>query len=250
MAAMGAGQVIELAVFDLETTGVDPNSDRIVTAFFGVLDGDGELTVSREWIVDPGVPIPPGASNVHGWTAERLAADPRTRHDLDVVAVEIVHAIWAACNPARPDWMPVAGHNLAYDLTMLRAHLHEPDAQMVPFGPSGVRVLDSYVLDKHFDPRVPGSGQRKLTPTAARYGIELTDAQAHDAAFDAVAAGRICQRILSRWTPPESWTAQDAVTWIHGAQVRWRREQQASLERWLRANVDPEIVCERGWPIA
>lgn len=88
MAAMGAGQVIELAVFDLETTGVDPNSDRIVTAFFGVLDGDGELTVSREWIVDPGVPIPPGASNVHGWTAERLAADthaprPRRRRGRD-----------------------------------------------------------------------------------------------------------------------------------------------------------------------
>lgn len=240
----------ELAVFDLETTGTDPHADKIVTAFFGILDGDGELTISREWIVDPGVPIPAGAASVHGWTDERLAADSRTRHDLDVVAVEIAHAIREACDPSRPGWMPVAGHNLAYDLTMLRAHLHEPETQMPAFGKAGVRVLDSYVLDKHFDPYVPGSGQRKLTPTAERYGIELTEAQAHDAAFDAVAAGRICQRILARWKTPEAWSAQDAATWIHGAQVKWRAEQQARLERWLRENVDPEIVCERGWPIA
>jgi DNA polymerase-3 subunit epsilon len=66
----------EVAVFDLETTGVDPNSDRIVTAFFGVLDSDGELTVSREWIVDPGVPIPPEAAAIHGLTDADVADCP------------------------------------------------------------------------------------------------------------------------------------------------------------------------------
>lgn len=33
-----------VAVFDLETTGVDPSPDRIVSAYVGVLDSTGAIT--------------------------------------------------------------------------------------------------------------------------------------------------------------------------------------------------------------
>lgn len=60
--------------FDLETTGTDPDSDRIVE--LAVLDPEtepGELVL----LFDPGVPIPPGASAVHGIRDEDVRGEPR-----------------------------------------------------------------------------------------------------------------------------------------------------------------------------
>ncbi len=60
--------------FDLETTGTDPDTDRIVE--MAVLDPTtepGELTL----LFDPGVPIPPGASAVHGIHDEDVRGEPR-----------------------------------------------------------------------------------------------------------------------------------------------------------------------------
>ena len=60
-----------LAVFDLETTGIDVDTCRIVTAHVGVIGTDGEVLEQREWLVDPGVEIPTAASLIHGVTTER-----------------------------------------------------------------------------------------------------------------------------------------------------------------------------------
>lgn len=60
--------------FDLETTGTSPDRDRIVE--IAVLDPDS----AREDLVlrfDPGVPIPPGASAVHGIRDEDVRGEPR-----------------------------------------------------------------------------------------------------------------------------------------------------------------------------
>src|SRR5690554_6553076 len=64
-------------VFDLETTGIDVRTSRIVTAHIGVLDAEGVLVGSHEWLADPGVEIPPQASAVHGVTTERARAEGR-----------------------------------------------------------------------------------------------------------------------------------------------------------------------------
>lgn len=248
--------MIDLAVFDLETTGVDTKNDRIVTAYVGLLDKDGTVTRSREWIVD-GDHYSEGAAAVHGWTKEKLAAIPNARRGpnaAEEVALEIAHLLHALASPiaaARP--VPIAGHNVSYDLTMLAAHLGRSYTPMFPLGGAdGSLVLDSIVLDKHFSKYVKGSGQRKLVPTAARYGIHLTEEQAHDASFDAIAAGRICQGIIARHA--QSATTREGLVKLHDAQAVWRREQQASLEKWLRApkpkgGGEPDAVCERGWPL-
>lgn len=233
----------KIAVFDLETTGTDPRSDRIVTAFFGILDAKGTLLESHEWIVDPGVPIPQGASDVHGFTKAALDADHRTRHDPQQVTVEIARTIWRNCGDGPR--LPLAGHNIAYDLTMLDSHLFRDGRVPLPYGPGRIRVLDSLVLDKHYDRYVKGTGQRKLTPTAQRYGIDFTAEQAHDASFDAVASGRICQAILALHANPRGTLSFDT---LHLLQRRWRAEQQKDLEAWLRANRDPQAICEPGWP--
>lgn len=62
-----------LLYFDLETTGTDPESDRIVE-LAAVRPDDDELTVRR---YHPGRPIPPGATAVHGIADEDVADAPR-----------------------------------------------------------------------------------------------------------------------------------------------------------------------------
>ncbi len=65
-----------IVAFDLETTGLDPENDRIVEFCFIELD-DGLDELSR-WSerVNPGVPIPPETTAVHGITDADVAACP------------------------------------------------------------------------------------------------------------------------------------------------------------------------------
>jgi DNA polymerase-3 subunit epsilon len=65
-----------LAILDLETTGTDPKADRIVeVSILKILpDGRHQQRTSR---VNPGVPIPAGATAVHGITDADVADEPR-----------------------------------------------------------------------------------------------------------------------------------------------------------------------------
>lgn len=62
-----------LLFFDLETTGTDPESDRIVE-LAAARPGEREPQVRR---YHPGRPIPPGATAVHGISDEDVADAPR-----------------------------------------------------------------------------------------------------------------------------------------------------------------------------
>lgn len=242
--------MIETVPFDLETTGVDVKTDLIVTAFVGQLDENGTLIREMNWTVNPGIPVPEGAAAVHGWTTERLETTPGVRQDLDAVVMEIAALIWALCgNPTGPR-LPLSGHNLAYDLTLLKHSLERQGVKMFPLGPAGVRVLDSIVLDKHYNKFVRGTGQRKLIPTAARYGIRLSEEDAHNASFDALAAGRICQAIIAKHRPDAAVMLDETINTLHTAQIAWRAADQASLQTWLRTKGgEPDAICEPGWPV-
>lgn len=60
--------------YDVETTGTDPNSDRIVSLAFKVLDPDFKELSSSHDICNPGIPIPKAASAIHGITDEMASA--------------------------------------------------------------------------------------------------------------------------------------------------------------------------------
>ncbi|HEU4849297.1 MAG TPA: hypothetical protein VFS93_02700, partial [Terrimesophilobacter sp.] len=55
-----------LGVFDLETTGIDVRTSRIVSANVSVIDAAGAVIERTDWLADPGIEIPPQASAVHG----------------------------------------------------------------------------------------------------------------------------------------------------------------------------------------
>ena len=70
-----------LVFLDLETTGVDPRNDRIVEisamkVFPPAPDGAVPEPVVKTRRVNPGVPIPPGATRIHGISDADVAAEP------------------------------------------------------------------------------------------------------------------------------------------------------------------------------
>jgi len=60
--------------FDIESTGTDPSKDRIIQ--LALSDGN---TVSGDWLVNPGIPIPEASTEVHGFTDAMVADRPSFR---------------------------------------------------------------------------------------------------------------------------------------------------------------------------
>lgn len=64
-----------ICFFDLETTGTDITKDRIVEiSILKVFPNENKE--SKTWLVNPTVPIPKEASDIHGITDERVANEP------------------------------------------------------------------------------------------------------------------------------------------------------------------------------
>ena len=64
-----------LAFIDLETTGINPGTDRIVEIAIVKILTDGTRSIKRK-LVNPGMPIPKGSSDIHGITDEMVKDAP------------------------------------------------------------------------------------------------------------------------------------------------------------------------------
>ncbi|MBC2839184.1 3'-5' exonuclease [Robiginitalea sp. SC105] len=64
-----------ICFFDLETTGTNIATDRIVELAILKIHPNGNKE-SKTWLVNPGMPIPPEASAIHGITDEKVAGEP------------------------------------------------------------------------------------------------------------------------------------------------------------------------------
>lgn len=224
-----------LAAFDLETTGTDPEEDRIVTASVALV-GAGLDPDATDWLVDPGIEIPAKATEVHKITTEMARAEGRD-------PAEAVSEITELLAAYLKEGYPVVAFNARYDLTMLdresRRHGVEPLVDMV--GDSfQLLVLDPLILDKQQDPY--RRGKRKLTDLCALYGVELTEAHAANA--DALAAARLAWR-LGRDNP--EFGELDLPT-LHENQIEWARAQAESLQRFFDEQGRNETV-ETEWPL-
>lgn len=178
-----------LVGFDTETTGVDVGSDRIVTA--AVVRRAAGTTVARTWLIDPGVPIPSGATAVHGISTEHARAHGRPpREALEEVASALVSA-WRA-------GAPVVAFNAAYDLSLLDRELARHGLPTVPqrLGRPAGPVIDPLVLDRAEDRYRPG--KRRLGDLCAVYGVATPDAL-HAAHVDVVATLDVLDAIVARF---------------------------------------------------
>ncbi|QAY74008.1 3'-5' exonuclease [Agromyces protaetiae] len=220
-----------LAVFDLETTGIDIDTCRIVTAHVGVIGAGGEVLEQRQWIVDPGVEIPTAATLIHGITTERARAE-------GAPAAQAASEIIAALTDASRRGIPIVAYNASYDLTVLAREAERYG--LTPLDGPGP-VVDPLVIDKAVDRY--RRGKRTLTAACEHYGVELLDA--HDAGADAIAAGRVAQAIARKH--PE--LAEIPATDLHDRQIIWSRDQAASYQEWRRKNGEPEFTTSGVWPV-
>jgi len=214
--------------FDLETTGVDVETDRIVTACV-VQCGGGQPTDSASWLADPGIDIPEQAEQVHGISTARARAEGKP-------AAEVVADVLAALGQVIAAGVPVVAMNARYDLTLLDREARRYGLAPLPAGP----VIDPYVIDKHIDRYRKGG--RKLTDLCAHYGVPIGDAHTADA--DAIAACRVAWRIGS--TRPDM--AALPLPTLHDQQAAWAAEQAASLQEYFRRKT-PDAVVRREWPL-
>ncbi|GAB2701987.1 DNA polymerase-3 subunit epsilon [Microbacterium marinum] len=244
---MSARTASELFVFDTETTGVDATTDRIVTAYAAVIGPDGHVRREVNLVVDPGVEIPAGAAAVHGYTNERARAEANAS-PASAVAL-LINLITTECAIGG---RPLVVHNASYDLTLLEAERrrHAPAVPPLRFAPpthpisaqnQAVRVIDTLVLDKKIDPY--RRGKRTLTVMAEHYSVPLSAEDAHNASSDAVAAGRIAQRLLRHKA-----VAALSLDTLHARQVGWRERQCESLQAYFR-KTDPTAVVRPEWPL-
>jgi DNA polymerase-3 subunit epsilon len=219
-----------MCVFDLETTAADPEEARIVTACVALIGGGMDTTV-HEWLVDPGVDIPAEATAVHGITTDRAREDGMSPVDaVREIAEELCRA-WSA-------GVPVVAFNAAYDLTVLdrECRRHDVSCGFPVAGP----VIDPYVIDREVDKY--RRGKRTLTAMCEHYRVTLGDA--HNAAADAVAAGRVAWAIAQRY--PQ--VAGMSLAELHEAQVGWHRERQTDFAAYLRRTGKPTDGVCTAWP--
>ncbi|MEU3016427.1 MULTISPECIES: exonuclease domain-containing protein [unclassified Nocardiopsis] len=222
-----------MAAFDVETTGLDVEGDRIVTAALWRIDPAHRSKEVTTWFADPGIEIPAEATEIHGVTTEQARAEGRP-------AADVVPEIAAALEAVVSEGLPVVVYNAPYDLTLLDREL----ALHRPGRPLKVQplVVDPLVLDKRVDTFRRGS--RKLVDVCAHYRVPLAQEEAHGAAADALAAARLAWRIATAHPEIAEMTAEE----LHAAQVAWKAEQSASFQEYLRRR-DPDAVVDGSWPM-
>jgi DNA polymerase III subunit epsilon len=225
-----------LVGFDLETTGVDPMTARIVTAslvFFQA--GAATVTAQRDWLVDPGIPIPDEAAAVHGVTTEHARAHGRP-------ACVAVFEILEQVDRVLGSGIPMVVFNAPYDLTLLDAeaarHGHPPLAARAGW-PRAV-ILDPLVIDRRVDRY--RRGRRTLQASAEHYGV-TADAP-HSSDGDAAAACLVARAIADRF----GWIGHVPPLRLHVVQVGWYRDWATRFQEYLRANGRPDEVVDSHWP--
>ena len=217
------------AAFDLETTGKDPRTARIVTASIVVVDEAGAVADTHEWLADPGVEIPEEAASIHGVSTAHAREHGRPS---DVVTAE-VGAVLAALFA---NGIPVIAFNASYDFTVLANEARRHGLAQITASP----VIDPFICNKHVDKFRRGS--RTLVALCEEYGISLEDA--HTSAADAEATLRLADALAAKYNSLRLDTAE-----LHTAQVGWAREQAADFQAYLRRSKDPAAVIEGGWPV-
>ena len=245
-----------LCPFDIESTGVDVESDRIVSATVARIN-PGISTDVRSHLIAVDVDIPAKATEIHGITTEHARANGKP-------APEVLDAVAADLADAMRDRVPIVGSNLCYDFTILDRELRRHGLPTLEDRVGGwtAPVIDVLVIDKAVDRYRPGS--RKLVDLCTHYGVRIDGA--HNAEFDALAAARVAYRIGQRAHMPtgrlmelygdrrypgrivESFQilAGMTLTELHQAQVGWYATQAEGLAAyWLRQANDLEHLAGR-----
>ena len=168
---------VSFAVVDFETTGLNPETDRIVQLAAIIMNGEGDIVDSFDTIVKPESPseYQHGAEHIHGISAEQVANGMPLRKALE--------QLWSISSGN-----VFTAHNAAFDLGFLHA-----ESERVGIEGRIEFHIDTLELSR----RTTGADttrRHNLFALCEHYGIERD--QVHDAKSDATATAQLLMHLI------------------------------------------------------
>tara|TARA_B100001564_G_scaffold170311_1_gene143143 strand:- start:2215 stop:3042 length:828 start_codon:yes stop_codon:yes gene_type:complete len=183
--------------FDLETTGISTNNDRIVQVALIGADVDGN-PIHHDVIVNPQRPIPRDASRVHGIYDQDVRGKPIFKE----CASELSELMEGAV---------IVGHNARkFDMPLLQNEFYR--CGITP--PRPLVVLDTLEAVRRL--KIPRP--HNLGAQCARHGIDLSNA--HDAAADAAACLLLLWKVMRDHPSSFRRSLQEIEEWLISGEVR------------------------------
>lgn len=210
-----------LVGFDLETTGVNPQEDRIVTASWELLRND--LLVEKQTLLfNPGVVIPEQAARVHGITTERAQAEGLDPVEgLQLLSDKLVSFLL--------EGGALVGFNVQFDVSLLEAELRRYGMPTVAqrLGGRFAPVIDPLVLDRELDRW--RRGKRKLIDLLYVYGIAVDPQQLHQSDVDVSMTLELLRAMVVKYPQLNEMSLMELHDFERAAHYRWA----ADFSDWL-----------------
>ena len=204
-----------LAFFDLETTGLNTKSDRIVELALIRITPQGDV-LERVRRFNPGIPIPAEAAAVHGITDEDVADEPAFAS-----TAKSLLELLEDCD--------LAGFNIRrFDIPMLLAEFKRAG---FPFPLKGRRLIDAQTIFHREEPRDLSA--------AARFYLEREHREAHTALGDIRTTAAVLAAQLERY--PEIPKEMDGLN----AYCDQASPLRTELDSWFQTK-DDLLVFRRG----
>ena len=168
---------VSFAVVDFETTGLNPETDRIVQLAAVIVNGEGHIVDSFDTIVKPESPAEyqHGAEHIHGISAEQVSSGMPLREALEQLWSISAGNVFTA-------------HNASFDLGFLHA-----ESERVGIEGQVEIHIDTLELSR----RTAGTDttrRHNLFALCEHYGIERD--QVHDAKSDATATAQLLMHLI------------------------------------------------------
>ena len=165
-----------IAFIDLETTGVNLGTDRIIEIAIVKILTDGTKSIKRK-LVNPGIPIPKLSTDVHGITDEMVKDAPLFKQ----VAHELKQML---------DGCDFAGYNSnRFDIPLLMEEFLRAE---IEFDMKGRRMIDVQQIFHKLEPRT-------LSAAYSFYCNKTLDG-AHSAEVDATATYEILEAQIAKYS--------------------------------------------------
>jgi DNA polymerase III epsilon subunit family exonuclease len=167
---------VSFAVVDFETTGIDPETDRVIQVAAIVINGEGEIVESFDTVVRPENPAQytHGAEHVHGISMEQVSQGMPLREALEKVWTISEGNVFTA-------------HNAMFDISFLHAESARVGLE---------NKIDTYVDTLALARRTDQERTRKhsLHALCEHYGINHENA--HEAKSDATATAELLIHLM------------------------------------------------------
>lgn len=234
-----------LVGFDTETTGVDVFSDdvRVVTCAMIMSQGPDDPGNDIEWMLDPGIEIPTGASDIHGITTEVAQRDGMEYTEgLQKIADAMTYTI--------SNNIPLTAYNGSFDATLLRVEFLRTGIDFDDNLWNDLVMLDPMVMDKFLDPWRKGG--QKLGTVATLYGYDLSNA--HNATADVEATIHIARNIFPLFiskVEQEFGSEVESFEDLMAIQKVLYRKSKTDLEKYFRSprsDKPDDIIINKSWP--